>query len=488
MADFNLVMPKLGESVQEATIIRWLVKPGDMVQEDDPLLEIATDKVDSEIPSPVAGKVLKVLFDENALVPVGEVIAVINPDGTGKVEEMATPAGSEKKPDVEQAGGEKKPDVEQAEGEKKPDAKQAGGEKKPDAAPADKKKEVTEEKKEPGEQKASSEVQESEKGAMVEPGIAPVDTTKESSSRFYSPLVKSIAKKENISGKELDSISGNGTNGRVRKQDIMNYLENRQKQPSAPKQESARKPEAAKAGISIQPGDEIVEMDRMRKLIADHMVMSKHTAPHVTNFVEADVTNLVLWRNKVKDEFFKREKIKLTFMPAFVEASARALKEFPGVNASVDGERIILRKNVNIGFAVALQSGNLIVPVIKNADQKSLTGLAVELNRLAEASRNNSLSPDDIQAGTFTISNFGTFRNITGTPIINQPQVAILATGNIEKKPAVIETPTGDVIAIRHKMILSLSYDHRAVDGALGGMFLRRIADLLESYDMNRNM
>ena len=238
----------------------------------------------------------------------------------------------------------------------------------------------------------------------------------------------------------------------------------------------------------MQPGDQIVEMDRMRKLIADHMVMSKHTSPHVTNFVEADVTNLVLWREKIKDDFLKREKIKLTFMPAFVEATAKALKEFPGVNASVDGDRIILRKNVNIGFAVALKSGNLIVPVVRNADQKSMLGIAVELNRLAEASRNNNLSPDDIQGGTFTISNFGTFRNITGTPIINQPQVAILATGNIEKKPAVLETPTGDVIAIRHKMILSLSYDHRVVDGALGGMFLRRIADLLEEYEINRTI
>ncbi len=226
-------------------------------------------------------------------------------------------------------------------------------------------------------------------------------------------------------------------------------------------------------------------MDRMRKLIAEHMVMSKHTAPHVTNFVEADVTNLVIWREKIKDDFLKREKIKLTFMPVFLEATAKALREFPGVNASVDGDKIILRKNVNIGFAVALKSGNLIVPVLKNADQKSLVGLASELNRLTEAAR-NSLSPDDIQGGTFTISNFGTFRNITGTPIINQPQVAILATGNIEKKPAVIETPTGDVIAIRHKMILSLSYDHRVVDGALGGMFLRRVADLLEEFDMNR--
>jgi 2-oxoglutarate dehydrogenase E2 component (dihydrolipoamide succinyltransferase) len=296
----------------------------------------------------------------------------------------------------------------------------------------------------------------------------------------------SIAGKENISGAELNTIQGSGANGRIRKQDVLKYLETRGKQLASQKTEPVKSPGAAKVSINLQPGDEIVEMDRMRKLIADHMVMSKRTSPHVTNFVEADVTNLALWRNKIKDEFLKREKIKLTFMPAFMEATAKALKEFPGVNASVDDYKIILRKNVNIGFAVALKSGNLIVPVLPNADQKSMLGIAIELNRLAEAARTNSLSPDDIQGGTFTISNFGTFRNITGTPIINQPQVAILATGNIEKKPAVIETPTGDVIAIRHKMILSLSYDHRVVDGALGGLFLRRIADLLEEFDINR--
>ncbi len=422
MADYNLVMPKLGESVQEATITRWLVKPGDMIQEDDVLLEIATDKVDSEIPSPVAGKVIQVLFAENALVPVGEVIMVINTEGKGEaipVKTVAEPAQPSQQPQPSQPS-------------------------------------------------------------------QPSQPPQPSSNRFYSPLVMSIAGKENISGAELDAIQGTGTNGRVRKQDVLKYLENRGKQPVVSKPEPARKAEPIKVSISLQPGDEVVEMDRIRKLIAEHMVMSKHTAPHVTNFVEADVTNLVLWRDKIKDDFLKREKVKLTFMPAFVEATAKALKEFPGVNASVDVDKIILRKNVNIGFAVALKSGNLIVPVVKQADQKSLIGLAVELNRLAEAARTNNLSPDDIQGGTFTISNFGTFRNITGTPVINQPQVAILATGNIEKKPAVMETPTGDVIAIRHKMILSLSYDHRVVDGALGGMFLRRIADLLEEFDMNR--
>jgi len=427
MADFNLVMPKLGESVQEATITRWIVKPGDMVEEDQALLEIATDKVDSEIPSPVSGKVLRLLFAENALVPVGEVIAVINTEGEGKVEE---------KPEPDQ-------------------------EKAPAAAP------VTEETR-PAADVLKTEI-----------------TGEKKSNRFYSPLVMSIAGKENVGEAELDSIPGTGAGGRVRKQDILKHLETRKSIPPATQADPARKPAPAKVGITLQPGDQVVEMDRMRRLIAAHMVMSKQTSPHVTNFIEADVTGLVLWRDKIKDEFYGREKIKLTFMPAFVEASAKALREFPGVNASVDGDNIILRKNINIGFAVALPTGNLIVPVIRNADQKSLVGLAVELNRLAEASRKNNLSPDDIQEGTFTISNFGTFRNITGTPIINQPQVAILATGNIEKKPAVIETPTGDVIAIRHKMILSLSYDHRVVDGALGGMFLRRMADLLEGFDMN---
>jgi 2-oxoglutarate dehydrogenase E2 component (dihydrolipoamide succinyltransferase) len=432
MADFNLIMPKLGESVQEATITRWAVKPGDLVQEDDVLLEIATDKVDSDIPSPVAGKVIKVLFAENSLVPVGEVIAVINTEGEGVPEEMVV---ADKPADTQSAGGSKETGI---------------------------------------------------SGGVTTVEGSPAKEALKASDRFYSPLVMSIAGKENITAAELDAIQGTGTGGRVRKQDVLGYLEVRKERPVPQKQEPAIKSAPARTSVSLQPGDEIVEMDRMRKLIADHMVMSKHTSPHVTNFVEADVTNLVLWRDRTKDEFLKREKIKLTFMPAFVEAAARALREYPGVNAAVDGDRIILRKSVNIGFAVALKSGNLIVPVVKNADQKSLLGIGVELNRLAEAARTSTLSPDDIQAGTFTISNFGTFRNLTGTPIINQPQVAILATGNIEKKPAVLETPSGDVIAIRHKMILSLSYDHRVVDGALGGMFLRRIADLLEAFEINR--
>jgi 2-oxoglutarate dehydrogenase E2 component (dihydrolipoamide succinyltransferase) len=424
MKDFNLIMPKLGESIQEATIIRWLVKPGDMVQEDDVLLEIATDKVDSEIPSPVAGKVLKVLFAENAVVPVGEVIAVINTEGREEMSEM----------------------------------------------------------------KEISDVTVTPEPSQPSQPSQPSKPSQPSTGRFYSPLVRSIAKNEGISGEELDVILGTGTNGRVRKQDVIEYIETRGSQPTVEAKEQSVKSAHAKINIFLQPGDQVVEMDRTRKIIAQHMVMSKQISPHVTTFIEADVTNLVLWREKSKDEFLRRENVKLTYMPVFIEATAKALKEFPGVNASVDGEKIILRKNINIGIAVALPTGNLIVPVIKNADQKSLVGLAIDLNTLAEAARAGKLLPDDIQGGTFSITNFGTFRNLTGTPIINQPQVAILATGNIEKKPAVIETPSGDAIAIRHIMMLSLTHDHRIVDGVLGGSFLKRIADLLEGFDGSRTI
>ncbi|MBN2480286.1 MAG: 2-oxo acid dehydrogenase subunit E2 [Bacteroidales bacterium] len=444
MADFNLVMPKMGESVQDATITKWMVKAGDMVEEDDVLLEIATDKVDTEIPSPVAGKVIKLLFSEGSTVSVGEVIAIINTEGMGETAE----ADSTK-------------------------------DRKDTSSPADSKETskttATVVAQKPPQEKEDSGTNGQKAAANHKPG-----------DRFYSPLVRNIAEKENIPASELDSITGSGVNGRVRKQDVLGYLDARRKEKKPVT--GAQTVASPDIKIQFQEGDRIVEMDRMRKLIADHMVMSKQTSPHVTNFIEADVTNLVLWRNKVKDELMKKENQKLTFMPVFVEATAAALKEFPKVNASVDGYRIILRKNINIGFAVALESGNLIVPVIRNADQKSLLGLTVALNRLADAARKNSLSPDDIQNGTFTITNFGTFRNLTGTPIIHQPQAAILATGNIEKKPAVLETLTGDVIAIRYKMILSLSYDHRIIDGALGGAFLRRLAELLEAFDSDRTI
>ncbi len=431
MAEYKIVMPKMGESVQEATITKWLKQPGDIIQEDDVLLEIATDKVDSEIPSPVAGILSKVLFPEGTKVPVGEVIAIINLEGSGN-------ANSDKQPDESNIASNEKQvqDVYEGQSDKEPDK-------------------------------------------II------------SSGRFYSPLVKSIAQKENITVEELDRIKGTGRDGRVKKEDILLYVKERGKRITPPvevKREIIMDTEPYQLKTSLMPGDEVIEMDRIRKMISEHMVLSKQTSAHVTNFIEADVTSLVLWREKVKDQFLKREKQKLTFMPVFIEATARALKEYPGVNASVDRDKIILRKNINIGIAVALPTGNLIVPVIRNADQKSLLGIASEMNRLAEEARSNKLKPDDIQGGTFTITNFGTFRNTAGTPIINQPQAAILATGMIEKKPAVIETPTGDVIAIRHKMILSLSYDHRIIDGSLGGAFLRRIADILESFDINREI
>lgn len=425
MATFDIVMPKLGESIQEATITKWFKKVGEVIEEDEVLLEIATEKVDSEIPSPVDGVLVKVLFEEDALVPVGEVIAIVDLDGDASAIETEVSA----------------------------------------------KEEVKEAK---------------EKSTSAEAVVEKEDFS--GTDKFYSPLVKSIAGKEGITLQELDGIRGTGQHGRVKKEDVLAYLENRGAAPAQPAAaEPPAKPVAAPT-VTSGEGDTVVKMDRMRKMIADHMVMSKQVSPHVTNFIEVDVTPLVMWRNKVKDEFRKREGTKITYMPVFIEAVAKALKEFPGVNASTDGENIILRKNINVGVAVALPTGNLIVPVVKNADQKSILGLTVDMNRLADNARNNNLEPDDIAGGTFTISNFGSFRNLTGTPIINQPQVAILATGNIEKKPAVLETPTGDVIAIRHKMMLALTYDHRVIDGALGGGFLRYLADLLEQFDVNRTV
>ncbi|MGE4290250.1 MAG: dihydrolipoamide acetyltransferase family protein [Salinivirgaceae bacterium] len=438
MSRFELKMPKLGESVQEATITKWMVAVGDTIEEDDNLLEIATDKVDSEIPSPVDGKIVEILFAENALVPVGEVIALIETDEEdGGTEELH--------------------------------------------------KDATDNKETKDKELVKAEL----------PADGSIDDINKSTGKFFSPLVKNIAKKENITADELTSIKGTGREGRVTKNDVLDYLENRgaAKKPAV----SAEKPVAAGGTVSvaaekplvtpsIAPGDEIVEMDRMRKIIAQYMVNSKRVSPHVTTMVEVDVTNVFLWRKRIKDEFEKREKTKLTFMPIFAEAVAKALRDFPMVNSQVDGERIILKQNVNVGIAVALPSGNLIVPVVKNADKLNLAGLGSEINRLADAARNNKLNPDEITGGTFTITNFGSFQNVMGTPIINQPEVAILATGSIEKKPAVIETPTGDMIAIRHKMFLSLSYDHRVVDGMLGGMFLRKVADYLEQFDVNRTV
>lgn len=440
MSEFKVLMPKMGESVQEATITKWFVKVGDKVEEDDLLFEIATEKVDSEIPSPVDGVISKILFEVDSIVPVGEIVAYIKTsddedDSDTEVASTASPAELSEAPVDEKAISKVASEAENV----------------PEAVKA---------------------------------------------TRFYSPLVRSIAKEEEISMAELEAIAGSGTNGRVQKNDILNYLKNRGTQQANSNVATAKSAQSAavnttpapKIPMSIGAGDQILEMDRVRKLIAEHMVNSIKVAPHVTSVVEADVTNLVLWRNKVKDEFAAKYKQKLTFMPVFIEAVATALREFPLVNASVDEDRIILRSKVNVGIAVAKPDGNLIVPVITEADQKNLVGLTSSLNDLAERARSNKLKPDEITGGTFSITNFGSFRNIIGTPIINQPQVAILATGSIEKKPAVMETPTGDAIVVRHKMFLSLSYDHRIVDGALGGAFLRRIADLLEEFDINRKI
>ena len=441
MAQFEMIMPKMGESVAEATIIKWLKAEGDWIDADESVLEIATDKVDSEVPSPSAGKLMKRMFQEGEVVKVGAVIALISNDAAEPV-----------------------------------------------SAPLDKAPAVA--------------------SAAVQTPVAPVASSApvaaqdfSQANRFYSPLVKNIAKEEGISVAELERIPGTGMEGRVTKQDMMNYLGNRGNVSTTPVAVPTPKVAAASESIKAAPvavpvapavsvsgGDEIIEMDRMRKLIADHMVMSKHTSPHVTSYVEADVTNLVLWRNKVKSSFEKRENEKITFTPVFIEAVAKAIKDFPMVNVSVDGTKIIVRKNINIGMATALPSGNLIVPVIKNADQKNLLGLTKSVNDLANRARANKLVPDEISGGTFTLTNVGSFGNVMGTPIINQPQVAILAVGAIKKKPAVIETPQGDAIAIRHMMFLSLSYDHRVVDGSLGGSFVRRVADYLEAFDINTSI
>jgi 2-oxoglutarate dehydrogenase E2 component (dihydrolipoamide succinyltransferase) len=435
MANFDLIMPKMGESVAEATIIKWLKNEGDKIKIDETVLEIATDKVDSEIPSPFEGTLIKRLFKEGDVVQVGAVIATIGSEAGAKVSET------------------------------------------PKTATPETKTEKVEEKVSPAVSQTTS------------AAAAKNDYT--SSEKFYSPLVKSIAKEEGISLSELDSIKGTGQEGRVTKSDILAYLPNRKKGGATTSHSSGDSSISInRPAVSTSAGDEIIEMDRMRKMIADHMVMSKHVSPHVTSFVEADVTALVQWREKAKKEFEKRDGEKLTFTPIFIEAVAKAIKDFPMINVSVDqsGTKIIKRKNINIGMAAALPSGNLIVPVIRNADEKSLLGITKAVNDLAARARANKLVPDEIQGGTFTLTNVGNFGNVMGTPIINQPQVAILAVGTIKKKPAVIETPQGDMIGIRQFMFLSLSYDHRVVDGSLGGTFLRRVADYLENWDPKRTI
>lgn len=437
MAAIELTMPKMGESIIEATILSWSKQVGDSVDIDETILEIATDKVDSEVPSPVAGVIAEIRFEVDAVVPVGEVIAIIHTEGeaTGAAAAKATTA--------------------------------------PTGEPAAPAPEVI---------------------AVV---AAPLESGGEvqrtgSDGRFFSPLVRKIATEEGLSQAELESIPGSGHEGRVNKSDILSYLKNRGSSAFAkttPAPVSAPKPAAPKpVGVTLENGDEVIEMDRMRRLIADHMVNSMATSPHVTSFVEADVTNVWNWREANKKKFQERYGEKITFTPIFLEAVVKAIADYPMINISVDGTKIIVKKKVNIGMAAALPSGNLIVPVVKEANLLSLPGLAKNVNDLANRARQNKLKPEEIQGGTFTVTNVGTFGNVMGTPIINQPQVAILATGAIRKRPAVLETEHGDVIAIRQMMFLSLSYDHRVVDGALGGSFLRRIADYLEQFDPKRTV
>lgn len=438
MALEDLVMPKLGESIMEATILKWLKQVGDKVEMDETVLEIATDKVDSEVPSTAAGIIEAILFNENDVVPIGTVIARIRTEGKSETA-AASVQGSAAVP-------------------------------------------VAPEKEQEAEVISSA----INTGEAISGPAAP--------NKFYSPLVLNIAANEGISMSELEKIPGTGKEGRVTKNDILGYIASRAK--SGANQSSSTVPGVSVPAVSQRemqqvaptdwssPGDnvEIIEMDRMRKLIAEHMVRSKHTSPHVTSFSEADVTNMVLWREKVKKDFEKREGTKITFTPLFIEAITKCIKRFPLINSSIEGDKILIRKNINIGMATALPNGNLIVPVIKNADQLNLTGLAKRVNGLADAARNNKLKAEDTQGGTFTLTNVGSFGSLAGTPIINQPQVAILAVGAIKKRPVVIETPQGDSIAIRHMMVLSLSYDHRVVDGALGATFLTAVAKELESF------
>jgi 2-oxoglutarate dehydrogenase E2 component (dihydrolipoamide succinyltransferase) len=432
MAQVELIMPKMGESIMEATILSWLKKPGDKIEQDESVLEVATDKVDTEVPSTHAGVLKEILAKVGDVIKVGAPIAIITTDGES-TQPASTPAAHKKT--------EEKVLVEEA------------------------------------------------TVAHVNGSSAVADY--QSSSRFYSPLVKNIAKEEKITVAELETITGTGAEGRVTKKDILSYVQNRKVGATIQTvQHAVSVSSSTPKGIpaSINAGDEIIEMDRMRKMIAERMVDSKRISPHVTSFVEADVTNIVFWRNKVKNEFQKRDGDALTFTPLFIEAVVNAIKDFPMINVQVDGDRIIKKKDINVGMAVALPSGNLIVPVIKRADQYSIGGLAKIVNDLAKRARDNKLKPDELAGGTFTISNVGSFGNVMGTPIIMQPQVGILALGAIQKKPSVLETPYGDVIAIRHKMFLSHSYDHRVVDGALGGSLVRRVADYLEKFDVNRSI
>lgn len=441
MARFELKLPKMGESVAEATITNWLKEVGDKIEADEAVLEIATDKVDSEVPSEVSGILIEQLFGKDDLVQVGQTIAIIETEGdapTAKAtEEVAAPA----------------------------------------------------------------EVAEIEKTIEVAKDVVAAPQDFSGSDKFFSPLVKNIAKEEGISVTELENIAGSGKDGRVTKEDILKYIENRKSGIVETPKAVVQAPKVAEpvvqaapvqksqqaVPVSVNGGDEIIEMDRMRKLISGYMVASVQTSAHVQSFIEVDVTNIVKWREKVKTAFEKREGEKLTFTPIMMEAVAKALKDFPGMNISVDGDYIIKKKNINLGMAAALPNGNLIVPVIKNADQLNLVGMAKAVNDLGNRAKAGKLKPDDTQGGTYTVTNVGTFGSVFGTPIINQPQVGILALGAIRKVPAVIETPEGDFIGIRQKMFLSHSYDHRVVDGALGGSFVKRVAEYLEAFDVDRD-
>lgn len=438
MAEYKLLLPSMGEGVMEATIITWLFNEGDVVKEDDSIVEIATDKVDSDVPTPVSGKIVKILKHKDEVAKIGEAIAILEIEGDSQSSETSESNSQEE---------------------------------------------------------TKIETPEPEVVKTLEQPLSNYSDnsfSNQNSDLYLSPLVKSIVQQENISESELKSIKGSGLEGRITKEDILGFVKNRGAVQSAPVQQTvAQQAPQVKAQptpaqpISINDGDEIIQMDRVRKIIADAMVNSKHTSPHVTSFIETDVTNVVTWRNANKNSYQKRDGEKLTFMPIFIRAVVKAIQDFPMINVSVDGDKIIKKKNINIGMATALPDGNLIVPVIKNADQLSLSGLAKAINDLAYRARNKKLTPADTQGATYTISNVGTFGNLMGTPIIPQPQVAILAVGAIVKKPAVIETEFGDVIAIRQKMFMSHSYDHRVVDGSLGGMFLKHVNDYLENWDLN---
>ena len=462
MAIVDLVMPKMGESIMEATILKWHKQPGDSIKMDETLLEIATDKVDSEVPSTAAGVVEELLFNVNDVVPIGSVIAKVR---TGATAEQDSPQ----------------------------------------ASPAPSQSASTTYQTQPQPEHQYTQVQEVSSTIGHSNGQKP----SMNGNRFYSPLVLNIAASEGVSMSELEKIPGTGNEGRVTKKDILQYIAGRKHgvQPTQQQQQPAQEisimsnrqaeqrpaqpgvPERQQVAQPVYSGNvEIVELDRMRKLIAKHMVDSKHTSPHVTSFAEADVTNMVLWRDRIKKDFEKREGDKITFTPLFVEAIVKCIKKYPWLNSSIDGDRLLVKKDINIGMATALPSGNLIVPVIRNADQLNLVGLTKQVNSLANAARNNKLRPDDTSGGTFTLTNVGSFGSIMGTPIINQPQVAILAVGAIKKRPVVIETEQGDSIAIRHMMYLSMSYDHRIIDGALGATFLTAVAKELENFDGSREI